>query len=129
MAFLDIGRNRNFLASAAVAVCATFGVVEESSALSCSLDLMADGGELEVGGMGATACGWSIADPTDSIANTPTEDPQLPTDYLGWDVNLDNGDGIPLKGFWQYYYKQDLNNEIVALRGHSPERYPLFLRH
>jgi len=85
------------------AVVLAFGLVKASSAASCSLT-----GEVEVGGMAATSCGWG---PTgDSIANTPTNTPQLPDDYLNWDVN-DLAHNVALAGFWQYYYKQDLNSE------------------
>lgn len=83
-----------------------FGLVEASSASTCSLtnDVWIDGYAA-----GAFSCGSGPAG--DNVANTPVSDPQLPDDYLGWDVNLPTH-GVANDGtLWQYYFKQDLGNE------------------
>jgi len=86
-----------------------FGLVEASSASNCSLtdDVWIDDGS--GGKLSAAFCG--MGPDGDNVANTPVADPQLPDDYLGWDVNLPlhNVEGGP---DWQYYYKQDLGSDL-----------------
>jgi hypothetical protein len=83
-----------------LAALAMFSLAGTSSASICSLS------DVTLGGFSANDCGSGPMG--DSIANTPVNDPQLPNDYMDWDVNV-YGDGD--RSDWQFYYKQDLNND------------------
>jgi hypothetical protein len=90
------------------------GFVEASSASVCAVS------DVTLDGMDANSCG--TGDPNGaippSLANTPVNDPQLPDDYTGWDVNLNSDGG---RNDWQFFYKQDLNSEVDPFGTTTPD--------
>ena len=85
--------NASMVSRLAFAGLLAFGLVEASSASSCNV------GNVTLGGMDATACGWG------STNNPFTPDFDDPTT---WQVNMDNAGGM---NNWAYFEKEEENKD------------------